>query len=1027
MASEIVELILRAKDLASESVNRLRGGMENLRDASKQYNATLDRLRGSADEFKNTMLKIGAVVGVAGLARSFVDISASAEKTKLMLAGLMGSTEKAAEAFDWLLQVSTQAPFNINAMKDAFVKLQVAGLDPMRGSLETLMDAISAFGGSNQDLQNASVAIQQMAGKGVISMEELRQQLGERIPTAMKAMAEGLGMSMEELVKAIESGNISATEGLNAMMGKLKEWYGGTGVEMMNSWNGLISNLQVAWEKFVLMLGETGIFDRLKTTIEGLLKKIEEMKKTGELQSWGDRISTVVNTVISVVTTLAGVIGELLDTFGPFLPALIQSIVYLKVFQIAVMGPIGMIAGLVAQMFALRDAIVKLIPKLIDLKTSMISTATSAGALKIAIGIGLVGAAIAAGYAIGKLIDYLIWGKKRQEEFAEAAERTAQAQQEQARNEAELEQRLTALGFTTGSVEQKWKAFNKAVEEGVIVWDEQEQAYRRVEKATEDQKKTYEELIAAVKVGSEQFMKIMKLEADTLKATIDYEIALEEQKYKQGQTSLDQYLTFRERRSEDYVNRIIYLKGIELEELKKEPEANLDKIKAIEEEIKQLKLQSAQEQISIRQELSEGLKEEYQKDFDNWKKLQELRLGTLRSNLDLQDAIEQAAVQRGEMREEEYLERKLQRIRKAYEEEIRIAEEAVSRISAANAKKEQLSEEDIIAYEEAVAHKEQLQNEYKKAVIQSEQEIAEAKVKITKEAAEKTVEAVKEEQKAVFAITTDTLNAYIDYVDNRRQRLQDAVKGMLTDTWEDVKQYFGGWKEAAATTARDVQEQIDQFMKNTTYASYETFWNATLYGRRMLEMVGTSIYEWSERVTGYINYVKGLLQSLREYIDGLRVQLMQIRGDRLGELEMWYEQERKQLEEKYANELKNTKEYYQAMNLLDELYKEKKKKVLEEMEREEDAYIERREEKGKRGGGAGGIVETIKGLFPELTGMTMPGMGTAGEVEVKVSRELKLDSIFEIKTFDIETTDRYIRDVFYPRFEQYLKLKGIEL
>ena len=39
------------------------------------------------------------------------------------------------------------------------------------------------FGGDSEiPLKRAAIAIQQMSGKGVISMEELRQQLGEAVP-----------------------------------------------------------------------------------------------------------------------------------------------------------------------------------------------------------------------------------------------------------------------------------------------------------------------------------------------------------------------------------------------------------------------------------------------------------------------------------------------------------------------------------------------------------------------------------------------------------------------------------------------------------------------------------------------------------------------------------------------------------------------------------------------------------------------------------------------------------------------------
>lgn len=230
MASEIIELILKAKDTASGAILGLREGMEKLSGAQQTYKTTLDKLQGPVNQFKSAMLQLGAIVGVTGLAKSFIDTVSAAEKTKIMLNGIMGSAEAAGDAFEWLQEQTTKTPFAFDSLSDAFVKLKTSGIDPMDGSLQTLTDSLAYFGKGSEDLKLAAVAIQQMAGKGVVSLEELRGQLGERIPTAIQAMAEGMGIGMGEFTKAISQGNISAAEGIDAMLGKLKEWYGGAGL-----------------------------------------------------------------------------------------------------------------------------------------------------------------------------------------------------------------------------------------------------------------------------------------------------------------------------------------------------------------------------------------------------------------------------------------------------------------------------------------------------------------------------------------------------------------------------------------------------------------------------------------------------------------------------------------------------------------------------------------------------------------------------------------------------------------------------
>ncbi|MBE0426364.1 MAG: phage tail tape measure protein [Nitrospirae bacterium] len=1111
MATEIVELILKAKDLASESINRLRGGMEKLQDSA-------EKIRKTSQEMMDFGTKVGAM-GAALTASLAVPVKFAADFERAMskVHALTGATEEefkklsdtakdlgrttkftaeeAAEGMSFLAMAGFKTNEIISAMPSVLQLAAAANLD-LGTAADITSNILTGYGMRVEELNRANDVLVKAFTSANTNLVELGQAMKYVGPIAKSA-----GVEFEETSAAIgmmAMGGIKATMAGTSLRkiitslikpvgdGKKKlEEFGITVTDQEGRFVGL-SNIIAQFEKaFENVGGEAertaiimSIFgDRAGPAMAAMLAEgsgaLEEFtQKLKDSQGIAETISErMLKDLWGGVTILKSALSGLLISFGePFLSALSKAAksiasVVTKITEFKeALGPAGtVVLGIVGGLGVLllvvgglsvalgglgfvTAAIIKgfaawstIIPGLITgikavtasvlgLKTSLTASAGASGLLSFALRVGILGAAAVAGVALAGLIYYLIWGRKETEEYKKTLERTAQVQERMAVTAAELEDKYRSLGITQGTLDDKIQEFHRLIKEGVIVWDEQDKAFKRAASSMETLGKTYEDLIATVKFGSEQWMKIMEIEANTLKATIDYEIALEEQKYKEGKISLQEYLTFRERRTEDYVNRIIYLKQLELEELRKQPEANLDKIKAIEEEIKQIKLRSAQEQLSIRQELTSGLKQEYQKDFDSWKKLQELRLGTLKSQLDLEDAVEQAAVQRGEMREEEYLNRKLQRIRKAYGEEIRIAEEAVRKIAEANAKKEQLTEEDIIAYEEALAAKEKLQNEYQKAIIKSEQEIAETKVKVTKESAEKTIEATKEEAKAVFAITTETLNAYIDYVDNRRAKLQAAVKGILTDTWDDVKQYFGEWKEAVNTTVTDVQYQVDEFMRKTTMTSYDTFWNAQIFGRKMVEMVGTSVFEWAQRVTDYINHVKSLLQSLQDYIDSLRMQLMQLRGDRLGEIEMWYEQEKKKLEEKYADELGRTKEYYEAMALLDEIYKEKKKKVLEEMERDEQEYLG--EEKSKvRGtaGSAGGIRDIVSGLVPDLSGLAMAAAGIP-TTEVTVTKKLEWDlNINPPPSFDPETTNRWLDDVLIPALNRKLQLRGLDL
>ena len=69
-------------------------------------------------------------------------------------------------------------------------------------------------------------ALGQMASKGTVSMEELRQQLGDSLPGATAIAAKGLGLTTSELTKLVESGQLSTEQFFPAFRRGLEETFG---------------------------------------------------------------------------------------------------------------------------------------------------------------------------------------------------------------------------------------------------------------------------------------------------------------------------------------------------------------------------------------------------------------------------------------------------------------------------------------------------------------------------------------------------------------------------------------------------------------------------------------------------------------------------------------------------------------------------------------------------------------------------------------------------------------------------------
>lgn len=268
----------------SGSVKGSVSAFENLSSSIKGFAISLgvyDLAASAISRLKQTITDTGAAM---------VNTSAMFETSHMLLKRIFGTAEGGKQSFNWLLD--QRLPFAVDTMQSQFVKLQQTGLDPMGGSLRDISDAVSAFGGDTQNFERATVAITQMMGKGIVSTEELRQQLSESIPSAARDMAKGLGMSMPEMMKAIEKGEIEATRGISAMMGVWKEKYGGASKDMQTTWTGMVAAMKTQWMVLLNTLMEQGVFTSLKKSIEEVGTWLKTKLDDGSVARFGQSLKS---------------------------------------------------------------------------------------------------------------------------------------------------------------------------------------------------------------------------------------------------------------------------------------------------------------------------------------------------------------------------------------------------------------------------------------------------------------------------------------------------------------------------------------------------------------------------------------------------------------------------------------------------------------------------------------------------------------------------------------------------------------
>ncbi|HAL9572534.1 TPA: tape measure protein, partial [Escherichia coli] len=244
-----------------------------------------------------------------GWQKPIVEAAAEMERMRVMLRGLnkekSNPGQAAADDMKYIVDMAQNAPFAMQALTDSFVKFRSAGLDPTDGSLKALVDSVARFGGDSELLKRAAVAVQQMSGKGVVSMEELRQQLGEAVPNAMQAMADAAGITMGELTKAVASGTVEAKQALSLMFVGLRAENENAAKDMMQTYTGALAQLQTSFTLFADRVGQAGYLDSLSKGMKELASIMNSAEGISFANSLGSGLTTAIDGLRQLAQWLA--------------------------------------------------------------------------------------------------------------------------------------------------------------------------------------------------------------------------------------------------------------------------------------------------------------------------------------------------------------------------------------------------------------------------------------------------------------------------------------------------------------------------------------------------------------------------------------------------------------------------------------------------------------------------------------------------------------------------------------------------
>lgn len=216
---------------------------------------------GATSAFKAVGSEVLAMTGpvLAGafafgtLAKGISTAMDSAQKLtqiKQLLDFAAGSAKGGAEEFEFIKNESLRLGLALESTAEGYSKLAAVTRGTVLQGKATqdvfvgVAEAAATFHLSGEQVTGTIKALTDMIGKGKVSAEELKGQLGDRLPGAMDLAAKAMGKTTAELYKMMEKGQLLAVDFLPKFGEQLHKTFGSQAVVASESARGSIQKLK---------------------------------------------------------------------------------------------------------------------------------------------------------------------------------------------------------------------------------------------------------------------------------------------------------------------------------------------------------------------------------------------------------------------------------------------------------------------------------------------------------------------------------------------------------------------------------------------------------------------------------------------------------------------------------------------------------------------------------------------------------------------------------------------------------------
>lgn len=269
---------------------------KEIRELGRQFGVSESQIKKISGSTKSAITSFNGLGGAAKAAMAYLSITqvydfakASFEATTQLdmwqrsMVAITGSQQLMRSEMAFLLEASRNTGQNFYNLTDSYRQLSAAArgtaisTEDVHNVFNAVSEAGAVLGLSAERVGLAFNALAQMASKGKVSMEELRQQLGDQIPGAMNIASRAMGVSVKEMFRMVEAGEVMASDLLPRLANELHKMYSeAANKSALESGQAAVNKLSQEWTSFKIAVSDSDVMISSINAVTGALKGMSD-------------------------------------------------------------------------------------------------------------------------------------------------------------------------------------------------------------------------------------------------------------------------------------------------------------------------------------------------------------------------------------------------------------------------------------------------------------------------------------------------------------------------------------------------------------------------------------------------------------------------------------------------------------------------------------------------------------------------------------------------------------------------------